>query len=402
MRIFKYFIGGAATTIAVGLAGCGGTQAQDVSGYNSRTLDNNTSPVSSAASFGAATLGAKLIPLQGKPTFIVGMNVATFGGQAEREYGKNPLMPDAEPWYNAKAVNTGLQDIATSGCNVVRLRLFNKLDGLKLDSSGLVTGIDDTFLKNVSDMISKAESAKVQVYVVLSGSWSGLGTTKSPITDANAKTAYLKKAIVPLVSKLKGRQGVLAIDVMDEIESDIAGKEGNTTKVGATWDQARDFIKSTVDTIKSVDPQRMVTASSGLHGWQNVKAGKFAKLGLDFYDFHAYDDKGTLPPFKELKVDRPVVVGSCGQESKKADNDIQAKANFAFLTNAQKEGYAGALLTDYGKNPENVLSLLDKDGKHRPVFAQLQTFVASLAMNATNVTAPAIATTPTPAPAPGK
>jgi hypothetical protein len=384
MRFFKSLAGVASLTIGLSLTGCGGTQATDMSGYNNTQPGSMTpTTVSSGTSFGAATLGAKLIPVQGKPSFVVGMNVATFSGQPSRELGKNQLEPNSEPAYNAKTVNLGLQDIAIAGCNIVRVRLFDKLDGLTFDSNGLVTGIDPTFLKNMSDMLGKAENNKLQVYVCLSGPWSSLTSVKNPITDPNARTAYFKKAVVPLVGNLRGRASVFAIDIIDEVEADVAGKDGNSTDKGATWDQARDFIKAAVDIIKSADPQRLVSSGSGLHGFQNVKAGKFSKLGLDFYDFHIYDDAGNLPATKELRVDRPVLVGSCGQNSKKLDNDLQAKADIAFLTNAQKQGYAGALLTEYGKDPDNVQSLLDKDGKHRPVYAQIQSFSAMLAMNAT-------------------
>jgi len=334
-------------------------------------------------SFGAATLGSKLIPVQGKPAFVVGMNVSTFTGQPSHELGKNQFEPTAEVAYNPKAVAAGLQDIAVAGCNVVRIRLFDKLDGLTFDSSGLVSGLDETYMKNLSDMLGKAEPNKLQVYVCLAPVWSGTTSVKNPITDTNARTAYLKKAVIPLMAKLKGRSEVFALDVANEIESEIAGKQGNVTDKGATWDQAREFLKATVDVIKSVDPQRLVSCGSGLHGWQNVKAGKFSKLGLDFYDYHVYDDAGNLPAAKELHVDRPILIGACAQISKKADNDLQAKSDLAFLSNAQKQGYAGALLSEYGKDPESFVTLLDMDGKHRPVYAQIQSFVASLAMNAT-------------------
>ena len=354
-----------------------------MSGYNSRSMDGPASQVSSGTSFGAATLGAKLIPLQGKPSFVLGVNVPSFGGQVGREFGKNALLPDSEVSYNAKQVNTNLHDISSSGFNVVRLRLFSKLDGLKVDAAGLVTGVDEALYKNVSDLLSKAENSKVQIYVCLSGPWSGTAGVKNPLMDVAARTAYLKKAVTPLIGKLKGRPSVFAVSISDGIETEIAGKDGNSTKVGATWDQARDFVKANLDIIKSVDPQRLISCGSALHGWQNVKAGKLSRLGLDFYDFQVLDDKGILPPFKEIKVDRPALIGSCGQDSKKSDNAVQSKAIMTLLGNAEKLGYAGAILSEYSKDADNPLGLLDKDGKHRPVFADLQSFSATLAMNAT-------------------
>ena len=365
--------------LGLNLTGCGGTQTGDMSGYNSgngsRSLDNSTVP--SATSFGAATLGSKLLPLQnGRQGFVAGFNVSSFTGQPDRELGKSPLLGEAEPGYSSKLVASTMQDMAEVGSNVIRVRLFQKLNGLKLDSGGLVSGLDDAFQKNLSDLLDKAEASKMQVYICLLDSWSESAIAKNPLTDVNAKNAFLKKAITPLVAKLKGRSSVFAIDLFGEIESQISGKDGNKTDKGISWDQARAFLKSTVDVVKSVDPQRLVSASSGLHETDNVKSGKFSKLGLDFFDVHMFDDKGVLPPARELKLDRPVLIGACGQSSKTSDAELQTKTDMAFLDSAMKQGYAGAILSDFSKNGDSPLNLLDKDGKHRPALAQFQSFVA--------------------------
>lgn len=386
MRINKGFAG-LVSVAGLLLAGCGGQAAQDPSGYNPNSLNNSTNPVSSAASYGAATLGVKLIPLQGKPSFVVGMDVSSFSGMPERDFGKNPLAPNAEVWYSTKAVTTALSDISSAGCNSVRVALFSKLDGLTLDGNGLVTGLDDTFKKNFSEFLAKAEAANVQVYVSLGEPWNEISAVKDPITQADARTAFLKKAVVPLVGNLKGRSCILGLDLVDNIEAEIAGKDGNGTKSGVTWDQAQAYIKAVIQIVKSVDPQRLVSCGAGMHGLDNLRAGRYSKLGLDFYDVHVNDDKGNVPPAKDLKVNRPVLIGSCGQESKKTDDKVQATAIAGFLANASKLGYAGAMLSDYSRDARNPQSLLDKDGKHRPVFAELAKFAANQAMSATSSTA---------------
>ena len=377
---FKSWVGFASVSLGFSLVGCGGQQAADMSGYSPRPTDTTNNVVSTGASLGAATLGSKLLPMQGKPAFITGMMVSSFTGQADRELGKNPLLPKEEVAYNPKTVAAALQDISGVGCNAIHIVVFDKLNGLKLDSNGLVSGLDDAFQKNLSDLLSKAEASKVQVYISLYGAWNTQTSIKNPLTDNAARAAYLKFAVTPLTNKLKGRPSVLAIDVNNEIESNISGKEGNLTDKGVTWDQARDFIKATTNVVKSVDPSRLVTCSSADHTWLNLKAGKFSKLGLDFYDFHIFDDKGTLAPVKELRLDRPVIIGECGQKSSKADSDLQAKVDVAFLTNSLQQGYGGALISDYSKDSENALAVFDKDGKHRPVVGQVQTFVANLSM----------------------
>lgn len=365
-----------------------------MSGYQPNSLNNTPSAVSAGTSLGAATLGVKMLPIGGKQTFIVGMGAQSFSGQPSVEFGLNPLQPKTAVAYDPAAVVAALKDIADAGCNVVSIPIFTKLDGLMLDSNGEVTGLDEAFKKNLSDFLTRAQTAKMQVYLSLGEPWNGLTGVKDPITDTAARTAFFKKALMPVVQNLKGRACVMGLDVVNDIESDIAGKDGNGTKTGTTWDQARDYIKAAAQFVKSVNPQRLVSCGAGLHGWHNVEDGKYSKLGLDFYDVRVYDDKGNLPTAKQLKLDRPVLIGACGQESKKSDDNVQALAAYDFLTNAQKNGYAGVVLTDYAKDADNPLSLLTKDGKHRPVFAQLQKFASTLAMNAT---APAGSAAPTSA-----
>src|SRR5277367_5161404 len=100
MRTNKHLTAAAGLGLAISMVGCGGTQATDMSGYNTgsttspRSLD--TSTVSSGTSFGAATLGAKFLPVLGKPNFAIGVNVSSFDGKPDVEFGRNPLDPKGE------------------------------------------------------------------------------------------------------------------------------------------------------------------------------------------------------------------------------------------------------------------------------------------------------------------
>ena len=306
--------------VGISLVGCGGTQTTDMSGFNSagsRYGDNSN--VSTATSYGAATLGSKFLPLSGgKYSFVAGINLPTLTGQALAEFDKKPV-------YSSKSISGSLEDIATTGANVVRVALFHNLYGLKFDANGLTTGLDDGFLKDLSDLLDKAEANKMQVYVTVLDQWNDSATAKSPLTNVQARDAFFKKVLAPITSNLKGRTSVMALDMFSEIEKQVAGKEGNGTDKGLSWDQARSFLKSELDAIKAVDPARLVTASSGLHNWENIRDGRFSKLNLDFYDFHIYDDKGTLPPAKDLKTDRTILIGACGPTSKSTDVEAQTK-----------------------------------------------------------------------------
>jgi endo-1,4-beta-mannosidase len=358
LQIISCLIGAAA------LVGCGGqtgtsdyTTSRGISSYGTETVSNEL-----------ATKGAKLLSIDGKPTFVAGVNLPWFDDDFSHDLGPNPFHPNDKIWYTPDVVDADYKDISDSGLKVVRLWVFEGGEGLQFDKDGYTTGLDSTFVNNLKDVVDKAKAHGLKLYMCLSGSWKDL-PVKSPILDPKAQTAYIDNAVVPIAKLFRGEHGIFAFDVMNEIESDVAGKEGNWTDKGATWDQARAFIRANVQAIKKTDPGRLVSSGSGWHNWENVQKGHYSGLGLDFYDVHQYDDKGDLPIAKDLKADKPIILGEFGQSSKKWDDDAQKNADSAFVRAALAKGYAGFLVWTYGhKGSEEVHSLIGKDGQHRPAF----------------------------------
>jgi hypothetical protein len=310
----------------------------------------------------------------GVPVLVRGVNLQAFEGQAGHDLGKNPFAPNEAVWYKSEAVDKQLQELSDIGFNVVRISLFEHGEGLKIDKEGQVNGLDETFTKNLEDMVQKAQAHKLRVYFTFTDGWpDGL---KNPITDKKAMEAYFKHAVAPITRKFKGNDGVFAFDLISSVENLPAPKPTEKDKEKqakpATWDQVRAFVKSGVELIKKQDPERLITIGSASLG--AISKAEYANLGLDFYDVKHRDDKGDLPIAKDLKLDRPIIIGSFGQAAAERSDEVQTAAVKALVLSAPQKGFAGYVFSNYGhKDSKDIQSFIGPDGKARPALEALKT-----------------------------
>jgi Cellulase (glycosyl hydrolase family 5) len=235
--------------------------------------------------------------------------------------------------------------------NVVRIWVFENLEGLQFDQEGYVNGLDPVLVRNFDTTLVLAKKHGLHLYLCLAEAF--LKTcrndkVKDIIGDRKALRAYLDNAVRPFVTCFKGDSAVFAFDIMNEPEQDIAGPNGNYSNDGHTWTTMRSFIRANATLIHSVDPKRLVSCGSGWHGGGgNIKAGRYSGLGLDFYDLHEYRNDGYLPSVQDLGVSLPVLVGEFGPDYKAKDEEVQTRAVENFLLNARNGGYAGTAYWDY-------------------------------------------------------
>jgi hypothetical protein len=237
-------------------------------------------------------------------------------------------------------------------------------------SGGNCTGMDPTFLTNMDDVIRLAQNNGMYLYLTLNGGdidW---------VNNNTRRDSYINNAVKPLISRYRGNPIIFAIDIMNEIESVIAGNTGNWTTSGATWTQARDSIRAHRDAIKSVDAGRLVTCSSGWHDWNNMP--QFRGLGLDFYDYHHYSDTPNLPTAASLGMDKPILIGEYGQSSTSWNDTIQSNAARGFLDQARSKGYAGALIWNYAHpGSPDFHAMVNANGSWRAVCTTIRNWTYS-------------------------
>jgi hypothetical protein len=300
--------------------------------------------------------------------FVFGTNLAWFNNNYGCDLGVNHAEGGWQPTFTAEQCDKVFANLARMGCPVVRIWAFERQEGL-LFTPDLTTdprypyhevvGLDPVFLANCRTLMDIAARHRVMVY------WSLLnhlireeqgGRHMRIITDPKVRASYIEKAAVPFLKEFASHPAFFAVDIINEADGAVGGLDflsgGMDPRKGCSWKEMRAFIKACADAFHAAVPGIKVTATSGWHEENNLKAGRFSGLGLDFYDWHSYRDDPVLPHARSLNLDRPVIIGECGPRPGKSDGGSYARQGEnwrAYLREARK-GYAGLLTWSYG-NP---------------------------------------------------
>jgi hypothetical protein len=294
-----------------------------------------------------------LLKIDGKYQPVHGINLAWLNGAYGHDFGHLPAHPDWKSDFDAGDLDRYFAEMRRMNLNVVRIFVFEDLEGLEFDDVGCVKRIEPQLLDNFDVTVTIAKKHGLHLYLCLANNYRKSCRTinvKDIVSDLKARRAYLANVVGPFTAHFKNNPAVFALDVMNEPEQDVAGPTGNYSNDGCDWRVMRSFIRDNATSIHKADPGRLVSCGSGWHGGgENIKAGIYSGLGLDFYDFHEYRNDGYLPPVRELGVNLPVIVGEFSQDDQKVveDDELQRAAVEAFLRNARDGGYAGAIYWDY-------------------------------------------------------
>ncbi|MEM3085268.1 MAG: cellulase family glycosylhydrolase [Nitrososphaerales archaeon] len=316
--------------------------------------------------------------------FAFGVNLAWLDGQYDHDFGKNEVMGYNFRAYDEKHRKQNLEayfrDISEMGAHVVRLWLFERFEGLQFDNNGNVNGIDEGLIANVADVLNVAERCHLYLYICLMDTW---GVTvhaqqhvqrlNAIISDKRVRSSYVDNGVKRFVSdtKLKTNR-IFAIDVMNEPE----GMYSSIWRRDIEWADIIKFINECARAIHAAN----IRTSCGFQRYQTLLDNKDYLQVLDFYDYHEYNDDGELIGYSDLSLDKPCIIGECGQKSEKYDDEIYDRIVGKFLNNAWKRGYAGCLIWNYNykgydvNDSTNRNSLISTDGKWRRACYALMDF----------------------------
>ena len=309
------------------------------------------------------------IAVRGTCGFIKGANLAWLDGAYSTYLGVDPHHTNYGVSWNATTMNAHMADMHNMGITVLRLWLFQDDQGCNLDGNGNVTSVTSEFWANLDTTVELAQNNGISLYFTLNNGRADLQENSTLLTN------FINNAVVPLVQRYKGNQSVWAIDLMNEIDGTVAGPTGNYTNTGSTWAQAQNYMKTVAAAVHGADSNRLVTTSTGWHTWTNL-AAEFKGLGLDFYDFHAYEDNGSIPTAASIGMDKPIYVGETGQATETFNDATQNTAITNFFTNGRSGGYAGVSIWYYDYAADgNYLQMLETNGSWRTVDYTLQSFV---------------------------
>ena len=285
--------------------------------------------------------------------FIKGVNLPWLDGQYDHDIGTNPN-DDSTCTFDAAHINQYFAGIHALGMTVVRIWLMENEQGLLLDANGNVSGLEPLFLTNLDKIVALAKANNISLYLTL---LNGNDDFEEYLTNPNTQALFISKAVKPLAARYKGNPAIFAIDVNNEIDAMVAPTQPDSNGFGnCTWAEVKTYIKNTATAIHTADPTRLVSCSAGFDVWYNLY--QFQGQGLDFYDFHEYKDDPTvassnpdyfpvIPPAASLNLDKPIIIGECGQLSTTYSDSIQSNCILKFLSSAQTNGYSGVLPWDY-------------------------------------------------------
>jgi endo-1,4-beta-mannosidase len=290
--------------------------------------------------------------------YVHGINVGWFFGRYSTDIGFNPLHPDWGCGYNQSQVNAWLDDIKRMRCNVVRVWLFEDLEGLNFDSSGYVSGVQPTFLTNLDGLVSATNARSLSLYLTflnhtLSSQFGQRlpngATIKNFVTDATARQRFLDNAIGTIATRYKNNLAIFAYDLINE--SNIGSNNGSYD-----WTSMRTFGKAGADKIHAVAPGTQVTMSTQWYafGDQTNHPYWYGGLNLDFYDYHEYSNNPNLP-WKQSWLDKPLLLGEYGPTT--WTEATMNSAGDKYIQQARDRRWAGSLAWMYWNssgNQENI------------------------------------------------
>jgi hypothetical protein len=261
----------------------------------------------------AASAQTPKLMVRGKLQYVHGINLAWMFGRYSTDLGLNPLHPEWGCGYNATTANNWLNDIDQMKVNVVRLWLFEGMEGLTFDQSGYVSGIQDSFLLNLDDMIAKANAKGLAYELVLLVHTADLELgkplpngviIKNFLTDTTARQKFLTNAVRQLAVRYQGNQAVFSYDIMNEADLGVMRGVCNRT-------QLRAFVTACATEIHGADATAQVTCSCAFYKFNSIEEHNtwFGGLGLDYYENHNY---ATVPDLKVVPawLDKPLLSSS--------------------------------------------------------------------------------------------
>ena len=300
--------------------------------------------------------------------FVTGINLAWLDGQYDHDFGTNQTRNNDMPQGTLKVAypdsklnyESYIKDISSVGVKVVRLWLFERFEGLAFGHGGHVIGPTSDIFYNLRDACKIAKKHGVKFYFCLMDTW-GITSSDLPdlqkkqyleiinglITTKDKRKSFLDAAIDVLSDDII-KKSVWAVDVLNEPEglerNKILNDRGIDTKI--VWSQLIEYIQDACTKIKQKTGH---PTSCGFQDSNNlIKFKNQLKNAVDFYDFHVYNDTGSLPKYTDLNLDKPCVIGECGQSNQNVDNNLQRNVVKNFLEHSKKLQYSGCMIWEYG------------------------------------------------------
>ena len=327
--------------------------------------------------------GVQVIPsksVRRSEPFVLGCNLPWLDGRMGWDIAFH------EEWgygFDQPRIEVIFADLQEIGFTAVRWWLFADCRaGLRFDADGKVTGIQSEVLSHLDIILNElCPKYGLTLYLCLLSSLIN-SDHFGIITHSSIRQSYIEHVVKPLVRRYHNNPSLYAIDLMNEPEADIRGRYGNWTPKGTDEKTIQTFLRECAEAIHSIAPDMRVSVGSGWHSFENLQRGLYSDLGLNFYDFHTYNDTGHLPVLERLRLDAPCLIGEFNVTLTQTSDEVkQAEVVDRFLREALEKGYAGAFFWCYEDTSPNKReanrpshSLLRADGTWKLCVQRIQQF----------------------------
>lgn len=249
--------------------------------------------------------------------------------------------------YNGSTQDTYLTEIkSTYHCNFIRIWLCEGLDGLSFNSSGACTGLSATNLSHIKDYVSRANAKGLTVDCVFIN-FLDVQNHPNYINSQSNYNALITNGFLPIAKGLNGSNVVF--DLVNE---------GNLSTNKVSWSQLRAFLSAAVNAAHNNGVTKWMTMSDQNAGdYTGAFNSTVGGLGFDWFDYHSYDDNGSVNVSPSNVGGKPLMLGEYGPSSawpNRSDTANQATID-AFMNNASSKGLKGTAAWSYLDDGSNFM-----------------------------------------------
>jgi hypothetical protein len=237
------------------------------------------------------------------------------------DFGTNAWQPQGglAAGSRREKLDTVLASAADAGAQVVRwFVLGDGRSGLRFDSGGRVSGLDERVLPDLEAGLDLLDRRGLKAMLVLTDfMWFARGQVeggvrlfgkRALVARPARRRELLDRAFSPLVEAFADDPRVHSWDAFNEPEWAVLGLGNRDPQASLLDTQMRGYLSDLVARIRAATRHPVTVGLAGPRG-----LGLVRPLSLDFYQWHWYDkveaETPLARPVSAHRVDRPVLLG---------------------------------------------------------------------------------------------
>lgn len=337
--------------------------------------------------------------------FMYGVNWDWFGTWQQQitNLGTDNII-NKPSYFRAEYVKRALYNLKALGFNTLA-NWIGPGGAYTYDESGLVTGLDETFVKNLTALLEACRETEMDfVPGLLTHNYGGrdLSSTVDDLEqaelyhkyfryyyDETARKAYIDNGINKILDILKEYQDVIPVVALT-IENGSRTNDVNNgmlyNVVAPTWEDFATLNNAMHDAVKEAMPN-MLTSVEDIGGWEGNIA-KYNDLKVDIQGFNFYTT-ADFPDISSMMLTKPAYLGEFdvfhdSEDYKNTTQEYLDNIRVTFYEKAVKQGYLGAFYYPFHYNETSAKATFFK-GSSVDRYDELRAWVVSSAYSITDL-----------------